>query len=66
MAKIQRQLDRWNPKYLSIVGREELIHGVITPMVLYWLLTYELLEQTIDKINKFCLDFFLAGKKRKR
>lgn len=36
----------------------ELIHTVITPMVLYWLLVYHMPAGTLIKIDDLCADFF--------
>lgn len=42
--------------------KAELIHSVITPMVLCWLLVYQMPVDTLIKIDGLCADFFGAGK----
>lgn len=63
--KIRNRMAAWDCKLLSMAGKIELIHTVITPMVLYWMLTYQMPSATIDKINRMCANFVWSGKVHK-
>lgn len=57
----QRVVDRfenWDNNKLSMAGMAELIHTVITPMVLYWLLVYHMPTAILLKLDSLCPDFF--------
>lgn len=58
------RFDNRDGKLLSMEGREELIHTVINPMVLYWLLIYHMPMATLIKIDSLCANFFWAGKNK--
>ena len=48
-----------------MAGRIELIHSVITPMTLYWMMVYQLPTTIIEKINRLCANFIWNGKQHK-
>ena len=59
------RVDSWDNNLLSIAGRAEFVHTVITPIVLYWLLVHDMPTATLIKIGNVCDDFFWESRKYK-
>lgn len=60
-----KKFESWDGKLLSMADRAELIHIVITPIVLYQLLIYHFPIATLIKLDNICADFFQAEKRHK-
>lgn len=65
LHNINAKLEGWDSNLLLIAGCAELIQGIITPIVMYWLLIYHLPFSTAKKIDHICVDFFGKAKCKK-
>lgn len=62
---IRDKFENWSSRLLSIAGRLELSHMVITAIIIYWIQTHNILELAIHKIEKMCANFIWKGKYHK-
>lgn len=58
MAKVYDKNERRDSTLLSTAGRAELIQSAITPIILHWLLIYQLPSSVLQKLENMCADFF--------
>lgn len=65
LHRISANLEGWDCNLLTTAGRAELIHSTITPIVMYWVLIYNLPQSMLNKVDKLCIDFFWKGKLHK-
>lgn len=62
---IQNKINNWSSKMLSTAGRVELVHTVITAVIMYWLQSHNIPAKTLEKIEKLCANFIWNGKSHK-
>lgn len=62
VAKVYDKTEGSDGTSLSAAGRAQSIQSTITPIVLYWLLIYQLPNSVLHKIESTCANFFWGGK----
>jgi hypothetical protein len=62
---IQNKIENWSSRLLSIAGRLELVHTVITAIIMFWIQTHNIPKSAICKIERICANFLWKGKNHK-
>jgi hypothetical protein len=57
---IEKKLNSWNGKYLSVGGRLVLINSVLISLPMFMLSFFEVPKGVLEKIDYFKSTFFLA------
>jgi hypothetical protein len=64
--KIDKRLQGWKGKLLSLGGRVTLLNAVLSSIPLYWLSFYRMPRQIMSKIDRIRRRFLWSGTSRKR
>lgn len=59
--KITEMVKSWTSKFLSFVGRLQLIDSVINHMINYWFSVFLLPKKVIKAVERICLSFLWNG-----
>jgi len=61
LEKIRKRIGTWTARFLSFVGRFNLISSVLWRLCNFWLAAFRLPRECIREINKLCSSFLWSG-----